>query len=186
MRIFIAIELPSEVKAALTALQNDLRQARADVAWTKPDNFHLTLKFLGEVDAQQLSDITNACLDAAASASPFALQIKDTGVFPNVRQPKVLWAGLAGELDKLQVLHRTLDAKLYALGFAKEVRDFNPHLTLGRVKGRANEAAVTAKLLMAELPAQSFSVDEFIVMQSQLHPAGSIYTPLAHCPLGGR
>lgn len=183
MRVFIAIELPDEVKAALTALQNDLRQTRADVAWTKPDNFHLTLKFLGEMDAKQIPDITNACNDAAASADSFSLQVKDTGVFPNVKQPKVLWASLAGELNQLQSLQRQLDTNLHALGFAKEPRSFNPHLTLGRVKSRLNEAAVTAKLLMAELPALSFTVSELVVMQSQLHPTGSIYTPLAHCPL---
>jgi 2'-5' RNA ligase len=183
MRVFIAIELPNEVKAALAALQTDLRQTRADVTWTKPDNFHLTLKFLGEVAAASLPDITNACVDAATSAPPFSLQVKDTGVFPNVRQPKVLWVGLAGELEKLQSLHRTLDAKLHALGFEKETRSFNPHLTLGRVKSRTNEAAVTAKLLMTELPELSFAVAELVVMQSQLHAAGSIYTPLAHCRL---
>ncbi len=183
MRTFIAIELPNEVKAALAALQNDLRQARADVAWTKPDNLHLTLKFLGEVDAKQISEITNACNDAAVSADSFLLSIKSTGVFPNVKQPKVLWVGLAGAMDKLQSLQRQLDTNLHALGFAKETRGFNPHLTLGRVKSRLNEAAVRAKLLMAELPALSFTVSELVVMQSQLHPAGSIYTPLAHCQL---
>ncbi|HEX4947326.1 MAG TPA: RNA 2',3'-cyclic phosphodiesterase [Blastocatellia bacterium] len=184
MRVFIAIELPNEIKAALTALQDELRQTRADVTWTRPDNFHLTIKFLGEVEANQLPNITNACVDAAASVSSFMLQVKETGVFPNVKHPKVLWAGMAGELDQLQALHRTLDANLHALGFAKEARSFNPHLTLGRVKSLKNIAAVTAKLLLAELPAWSFSVAELVVMQSQLHPAGSIYTPLAHCPLG--
>lgn len=186
MRVFIAIELPNEVKAALTALQEELQQTRADVAWTKADNFHLTLKFLGEVETYLVSHITNACREAAASASAFSLQIKTTGVFPNVKQPKVLWAGLAGELDKLQALHRQLDAKLHALGFAKEARAFNPHLTLGRVKSLKNVAAVTANLLMSDLPALSFFVSELVVMQSQLHPAGSIYTPLAHCKLGER
>lgn len=184
MRVFIAIELPNEVKAALTALQNELRQTRADVAWTKADNFHLTLKFLGEVETDLISNITNACREAAANASVFSLQVKSTGVFPNVKQPKVLWAGLGGELDKLQALHRQLDANLHALGFAKETRAFNPHLTLGRVKSLKNVAAVTAKLLMADLPALPFSVSELVVMQSQLHSAGSIYTPLVHCKLG--
>jgi 2'-5' RNA ligase len=88
-------------------------------------------------------------------------------------------------LDQLQSLHRQLDTNLHTLGFAKETRGFNPHLTLGRVKSLKNVAAVTAKLLMADLPAMSFSVSELVVMQSQLHPAGSIYTPLAHCQLRG-
>ncbi|MBL8203572.1 MAG: RNA 2',3'-cyclic phosphodiesterase [Blastocatellia bacterium] len=181
MRVFIAIELPDEIKAALMALQDDLRQTRADVAWTKPENFHLTIKFLGEVEANQIAAITNACVDAAASVDSFVLGVKTTGVFPNLKQPKVLWASVAGELEKLQSLHRQLEANLHALGFAKEARAFNPHLTLGRVKSLKNVAAVTAKLLMAELPELSFTASELIVMQSQLHPAGSIYTPLAKC-----
>jgi RNA 2',3'-cyclic 3'-phosphodiesterase len=179
MRVFIAIELPTEVKVALTALQNDLRQARAAVAWSRPDNLHLTINFIGEVEADQLPIITNACIDAAASVPPFSLQLNDTGVFPNVRQPKVLWVGLTGEMDKLQSLHRILEDNLYAAGFAKETRAYHPHLTLGRVGNPQNLEAVTAKLLMAELPALSFSVSSLVVMHSHVQSAVLTYTPLA-------
>lgn len=183
MRVFIAIELPAEIKAALAALQTELRQTRADVSWTKPDNFHLTLKFLGEIEAHRLPAITNACVEAAAGVSAFSLRLQKTGVFPNLKQPKVLWAGLASENDTLSRLQQRVEASLHALGFAKESRTFHPHLTLGRVKSLANLAAVTAKLLAAPLPELSFPVHELVVMQSQLHPAGAIYTPLANARL---
>lgn len=183
MRVFIAIELPVEIKTELATLQNELRQARADVSWTKPENFHLTLKFLGEVAEPQIADITNACGDAAASVSAFSLRLQNTGVFPNLKQPKVLWVGLTGEDNALQQLHRQVEEHLQALGFAKEARAFKPHLTLGRVKSLTNIAAATAKLLMYPLPEVSFQAHELIVMQSQLHSAGSIYTPLARCGL---
>lgn len=183
MRVFIAIELPPEIKTALATLQDELQQARADVSWTKPDNFHLTLKFLGEVEAARIAGITNACADAATHVSAFSLHLQKTGVFPNLKQPKVLWVGLAGEGDTLQQLHRRVEENLQSLGFAKEARAFNPHLTLGRVKSLANIATVTAKLLAYPLPEFSFHVHELVVMQSQLHPQGSIYTPLAKCSL---
>lgn len=186
MRIFIAIELPAEIKAALAALQNELRQTRADIGWTKPGNFHLTLKFLGEVEASQIPAITNACLEVATHVSAFSLRLQKTGVFPNLKQPKVLWAGLASEGDELSQLQQRVEANLQPLGFAKESRAFHPHLTLGRVKSLANIAAVTAKLLTCPLPQLSFPVCELVVMQSQLHSSGSIYTPLATVKLRER
>lgn len=183
MRVFIAIELPTEVKVALTALQNDLRDTPADIAWSRPDNFHLTINFIGEVEAEQLSIITNACSDAAASVQPFVLQLNGTGVFPNDRQPKVLWVGLTGEMDKLQSLHRTLKDNLHAAGFAQETRAYHPHLTLGRVGNSRNVGAVTAQLQMVELPVLPFSVSELVVMHSHVQSAVLTYTPLAKCPL---
>lgn len=183
MRVFIAIELPDEVKAALAALQNELRKVHAEISWTKPENLHLTLKFLGEVEADRIADVTQACTDAAASVSSFSIRVKDTGVFPSVKQPRVLWVSLAEGLAELRTLHHKLEENLHALGFEKEARAFQPHLTLGRVKALKNVSAVTAKLLMYQLPELSFHTHELVVMQSKLHPTGSIYTPLAKCSL---
>jgi 2'-5' RNA ligase len=183
MRVFIAIELPDEVKAALAALQSELQKADAEISWTKPENLHLTLKFLGEVEADRIPKVTQACADAAASVGSFSIRVQDTGVFPNVKQPRVLWVGLAEGLAELRTLHNKLDENLHTLGFEKETRAFNPHLTLGRVKSLKNVSAVTAKLLTYKLPELSFHAHELVVMQSQLHPAGSIYTPLAKCSL---
>src|SRR5262245_66270718 len=100
MRTFIAIELPSEIKSALASLQTELRRAGADVSWTRSENIHLTLKFLGEVDERRIGEVEKVCVSSAAEFQPFALSLKETGVFPNARQPRVLWAGLAGETAK--------------------------------------------------------------------------------------
>lgn len=178
MRVFIALEIPPEIKAALAALQQELRQTRAAVSWTQPDNFHVTLKFLGEVEAPRLSAITAACLAAAAQVSAFSLRLQQTGVFPKLKQPKVLWAGLHSEGEALQQLQQRVEDHLQPLGFAKE-HTFHPHLTVGRVKSLAHSADVTAKWLAYPLPELSFQVCELVVMQSQLHPAGALYTPLA-------
>ncbi len=185
MRVFIAIELPDNIKTALAALQTELRQVRAAVSWTRLESLHLTLKFLGAVEAQQLPAITQACVDAKHGVQPFAVSIKNTGGFPNLQQPRVLWVGLAAGIAELRAIHRRLDHHLHTLGFEKEARAFNPHLTLGRVKSLENIPAVAARLLAYPLPELSFQVHELVVMQSQLHQAGAIYTPLARCSLHG-
>ncbi len=183
MRIFTALELPAEIKSALATLQTELRATHADVSWAKLENFHLTLKFLGEVESQKISAITTVCEEVAAITPQFSLRLHDAGIFPNAKNPRVLWAGIDGELNLLKSLHKNLDEKLHALGFAKELCPFNPHLTLGRVNTLKNMPQAIAKLLMHQFPALNFQVQEIVVMQSQLHSQGSIYTPLARCQL---
>lgn len=185
MRVFIAIKLPDPIKTALAALQAELRQVSAKVSWTRLENLHLTLKFLGEVEAQRIPEVASACAAAALDAPPFAIGLQGTGGFPNLKHPRVLWIGLTGGIVALRTLHRTLDANLQTLGFEKEAHAFNPHLTLGRVKSLENISVATAKLLAYQLPELSFPVRELVVMQSQLHAAGAIYTPLARCGLHG-
>lgn len=185
MRIFIAIELPAEIKNALAAIQNELRTARAEIGWTKVDNIHLTLKFLGEIESAKAPAITNACIQAAASVAPFLLEVKDLGVFPNLRQPRILWAGLAGALGELRILHQNIDRNLHHLGFEKDARAFKPHLTLGRVKSNKNLTALISKLGACKLPELSFQAKEIFVMQSQLQSGGAVYTPLAKCHFNG-
>ena len=185
MRVFIAIELPADIKLALAAVQSDLRQARAEVSWARPESLHLTLKCLGEVAASRWPEIVEACAVAAARVAPFALKVGGAGGFPNLQQPRVLWVGLTTGLVELRMLQQKLEATLQALGWAKEARTFNPHLTLGHVKTPHNLVAATARLLAYPVPELPFQVQELVVMQSQLHPAGSIYTPLAKCDLNG-
>src|SRR5262245_65628784 len=136
MRTFIAIEIPSEIKSALAALQDELRRAGADVSWTKPENIHLTLKFLGEVDERRIGEVEKVCVASAAEFQPFTLRLNETGVFPNARQPRILWAGLAGEIEKTVEMRKRLDDGLALIGFEREEKDFRPHLTIGRVKSK--------------------------------------------------
>src|SRR5215475_5700123 len=134
MRTFIAIEIPPEINSALMDLQTELRRAGADVSWTKPENLHLTLNFLGEVDEKRIVEVERACVSSAAEFQPFTLSLNETGVFPNARQPRVLWAGLAGEIEKAVEMRGRLDDGLALIGFEREEKDFRPHLTIGRLK----------------------------------------------------
>lgn len=184
MRTFIAIEIPEAVKTVLSVMQNELRRAQADINWTKPENIHLTLRFLGEVDEKRLEDVKRSCAEAAAEFAPFTLKLNGAGVFPNFRQPKVLWAGLAGELEIAGKLQRRLEAGLTSLGFAPEDKPFKPHLTIGRVKSPKNARQVAALTEIQTLPDLPFEVQEIVLMKSELHSAGARYTSLAKFSLG--
>ena len=183
MRTFIAIEIPSEVKSALAALQDDLRRAGADVSWTRPENIHLTLRFLGEVDEKRVGEVEKVCVTSAAKFQPFTLRLNDTGVFPNARQPRILWAGLAGEIEKAVEMRERLNDGLALIGFEREEKDFRPHLTIGRVKSNRKIRELLSLADARRVPASSFLVTEIVLMKSELHPAGARYTAIAKVSL---
>lgn len=137
IRCFIAIELPDELKREIKRIQTKLKSdGQAGVKWVDPDGIHLTLKFLGEVDADWIDEITEAIKSAAVGIPPFRLEVKGLGVFPNLNRVRVVWVGLEGELDKLTQLVRQIETYVSPLGFPTEAREFTPHLTLARVGDR--------------------------------------------------
>jgi RNA 2',3'-cyclic 3'-phosphodiesterase len=156
-----------------------LRRAGADVSWTKPENIHLTLRFLGEVDERRIGEVEKVCVSSAAEFQPFTLSLGGAGVFPNARQPRVLWAGVRGEIEKTMEMRRLLEEKLALIGFEPEEKDFHPHLTIGRVKSNRKTRELLALADAHRLPALSFVVSEIVLMKSELRPAGAEYTPMA-------
>jgi RNA 2',3'-cyclic 3'-phosphodiesterase len=183
MRTFIAIEIPAAIKTALAALQNDLRRAAAEVSWTRPENIHLTLRFLGEITEQQSQAIAVACEETAAQFPPFTLNLDAPGFFPNTHQPRVLWAGLRGEVEAARQLQLQLEQRLLVIGLPRADKSFQPHLTIGRIKSGKNAGQLVALADLYDLPALSFTVDEIVLMKSELHPAGARYTPLSRARL---
>lgn len=179
MRTFIAIEVPEAIKTELARLQTELRKTGAEVVWAKPDNIHLTLRFLGEVEERRLAELKQLCVETAAEFQPFTLRLKDIGYFPNFRQPRVVWVGLAGEMEVARQLQKRLDAELIARGFNQDDKPFKPHLSIGRMKSGKNIKPLVAKANLYALPELAFEVGEIVLFQSELHPAGSRYTALA-------
>src|SRR5262245_18984155 len=179
MRCFIAIEVPSEVRSAFVELQNVLRSAGADVAWTNPDNVHLTLKFLGEIDKKLVSKVEQVCLETITSMSPFELNVNRIGLFPNERHPRVLWVGLGGEIETLEKLQEQLDERLAGIGFEVEEKDFQPHLTVGRIRSNKNLREMLKRSDGYSLPTLSFVVEEIVLMKSDLLSSGACYSELA-------
>lgn len=191
IRSFIAIELPKEVKKELAQLSNELGKARySSIRWVDSENIHLTLKFLGNVRVNQVPQITEAMKEGVYSIPPFYLEISGVGAFPNTKQPRVIWVGISGEIDKLSQLQRSINSMLTPLGFVEEKRPFAPHLTIARVKD--NASSVDRKALGQLLMSTKFeskwhiAVNSIHLMKSQLTPDGAIYSRLSIVNLQGK
>ena len=143
----------------------------------KKENFHLTLKFLGEVEETLLPDITDELALIAKQFSPFSLTIRGNGGFPSVQKAKVLWIGCSVP-ESLHEMHRQIEENLLQFGFEKEKREFKPHLTLGRVKGRLSDEYVEY-FISHPYAEEKIHVVEFSLMKSTLTPRGAIYSELS-------
>jgi 2'-5' RNA ligase len=189
IRSFVAIELPEEAGKGLARLRRELeRDEHRFVKWVDPAGIHLTLKFLGNIPSRRVTEITEAMKGAAQGVSPFLLEISGLGAFPSLKQARVLWVGVGGELDKLSELQRNIDSALAILGFPKEERPFVPHLTLARI--REGTSAPDKKDFGELVGSASFEdkypveVEAIKLMRSQLTPAGALYTCLSVAGLG--
>lgn len=186
LRLFIAIDMPDRVREEITELSNLLMKYDTDVKWVPPNNIHLTVKFLGSTPEAMIEAIRESLVAVASGFAPFHLLIKGTGAFPNEKHPRVLWVGVA-DSDPLRSLRDRIEAKLEALGFPREGKDFHPHLTLGRVRSQRGLIALLKQLsLYRKAHFGEFSVDAVNLMQSELKPKGAEYRCLHAIPLGRR
>lgn len=186
IRAFLALELPGGLKSALRDARRQFEILPGGaVRWTSPEQMHLTLRFLGDIPAADVGDVTLALRRACDGVGGFELKAGELGAFPGARRPRVLWIGLGGELGPLRVLQARVLAETRRWGGMEE-REFHPHLTLGRVKTtRADHLATLARLLSAaRAPAGGgWAVDHVDFIRSELTPAGARYTVLATAPL---
>lgn len=183
-RAFVAVELPADLLKALNGVQAELRGRGVRARWTRAENLHLTLKFLGPLPAGRLRAVTDAMQWAAGEYAAFELTAAGIGVFPGIRRARVLWVGLTEAAPVLTRLQRSLDERLGEIGFAREGRGFQGHLTLGRF------SAIPPDGLIADVVSAyasecfgSFKVREVVLFQSDLRPQGPVYTALAKAPL---
>lgn len=188
IRAFIAVELPGEVASFLARLQDDLRKReQAPVKWVHPESIHLTLKFLGNIDARKVDAIAAAVSGAAKGIGPLRLRLGAPGAFPNLRAPRVICIGLEGQTEELSNLHRNIDRALVPLGFSPEKRRFSPHLTLGRVRDKAapNELRLLGEAVSTLKVETSLAFEAMAVslMRSTLTREGAIYDRLASAAL---
>lgn len=175
MRLFIAIDLPTEVRKKLDEIQRALRPKADSAKWVDPESIHITLKFLGEVPEKQLDDI-NAEM-TGLSWKPFTITVRGVGFFPGNRSPRVFWAGM--EAPTMQGLAEQLDSRMDRLGFEKEKRAFRPHITLARARDtRLDSALVNGAAQYEEHDFGSFTADRVFIIKSTLKPTGSVYEKL--------
>ena len=183
IRSFIAIELPDELKLALTRLQDKLRQHHPPwIKWVDPQRIHLTLKFLGNIGVDKISRITVAMEAAVQGISPFHLQVTNPSAFPNLKRVQVVWVGVGGETERLKELQQRLESHLVPLGFSAEAREFTAHLTLARLRNQAtpDERQKIGQLIAATRfeTAHTIEVEAINLMKSQLTREGAIYSKI--------
>jgi RNA 2',3'-cyclic 3'-phosphodiesterase len=181
VRLFVALAIPESVQSNLAALIQEMRAVDGKAKWVRPENLHVTLKFIGETAPEKLDAIRTE-LSEVRSPQPVHLQFQGIGFFPNARRPRVLWAGMEASPNLAQ-LAADVDKAIAPLGFPLEVRAFTPHLTLARFDPPGMSAALRAA---AERNAtRKFGILrglEFQLIQSKLQPTGAEYTTLHSFP----
>jgi RNA 2',3'-cyclic 3'-phosphodiesterase len=186
LRLFIALETPATVRAALGRTLAELRRVDADVRWESEEKLHATLKFLGETPEGGLEGVLAALAHAASSTPPLPIAYTGLGFFPSPRQPRIVWAGMVEPTGALNDFHARIEASMGALGFAEESRAFHPHVTLGRVKSPRGIAALRARVETCTFDQPPITLHEVALIRSDLRPSGSVYTTLKRVSLSGK
>lgn len=182
MRLFIAIDLPQEIKDFLAGLQTRLKKSGADIKWVSPKNIHLTLKFLGEIDDTHLVDKINSVLENIASNKPpFRISFNSIGAFPSLKSARIIWVGVNKGQDTIKEISEDFENKLQDLGIAKEDRPFSSHITIGRTRSSLNREKLikgidelSTEIFDKKNPVE-FTVTAITLFKSTLTAKGPIY-----------
>ena len=178
-RCFVAVECGGdELAAKFREIKRVLEATKADFKFVEPENIHLTLKFLGEIEPSLVEQVTRVV--EGISFQPFTAKIEHVGVFPNLRRPRVVWAGITEGSSQLEEIWSEIDGKLSVLGFEREMRRFSPHITIGRVRsGRNRDKLVHEISSLSDYVFGDLHVDRVVLKKSVLTPRGPVYTTLA-------
>jgi len=179
IRSFIAIELSPIIKSKIEEIQSKLKSSTSDVRWVRKEGIHLTLKFLGNIEEERISEISDIIRKCSTDTTTFTLKVHSLGAFPNERNPKVIWVGAEDESGNLGKLQHALEKGLAKIGFKKEKRSFSPHLTLGRLRSPKGKSELTQRLEnYKNYEFGTFEAKEVCFFKSELKPGGAIYTKL--------
>lgn len=179
IRSFIAVKMPPGAVDRLRQAQDRLRAAEAGWKWVDPDAFHITLKFLGNVEQSRLSALWESVCEAAAGSPPFTMALRGLGAFPNLDVPRVAWVGIDEGAAALVGLAAKVEQACELHGFEPERRPFRAHLTLGRARRPAPNPGLAAAIEeLADADLGEAGVDRMLLMKSQLTPRGAHYDVL--------
>ena len=184
MRLFIAMPLGHNVEINLGSIIDDLRTYTNAVKWVAPQNIHLTVRFLGDTEEQRVLKIKQL-LDKISSEHPIVKTSIDTlGGFPNLRRPRVLWAGINSNVEILEKLARQVELSVRELHFEKESKGFKPHLTLGRIRKPQDLARLVSRMESFTMDPLPIALDRIVLFKSTLTPEGPIYERLHEAMFG--
>ncbi len=187
VRTFVAVELAQDVRGRTSRLIKKWSASGADVRWVKPENMHLTLNFLGDVDEREVHQVCDAVARAAASHEVFQCSFFGVGAFPNAAKPRTVWIGIDENREALCSLQAATEEALHKIGFPKERRRFNPHLTIGRAKHAGSDWGQLSEMIdqAGQFDGGTMKVAEVVVFSSQLESYGAVHHPLSRAPLSG-
>jgi 2'-5' RNA ligase len=178
LRLFIAIDIPEQIKREIGELIGVLIKHDTDIKWIMPENIHLTLRFLGATSESLVLKIRESLSTAASTCEPFPIHIQSTGAFPNDKYPRVLWTGIV-DSHLLKNLRNRIEDSLSMIGFQRDDKEFHPHLTLGRVRSQKGMISFMKEFrLFRDKKFGGFLADQVKLMRSELRPAGPLYTCL--------
>ena len=188
VRTFIAVSLPGPVKQELKQLQARVKKMGVHASWPRPEAFHLTLKFLGDVSLGHMGSIQRCMEKAASQSAGFQLKAQGLGIFPSVKRPRVIWAGVGGRTDLLEQVFNNLEKGLAPLGFQKQGQRFSPHFTLARVKHKTADPVDFVRLIRecSDVRSMPFSVATIDLYKSRLTSRGAIHEKLFEARIGKR
>ena len=181
IRSFIALPIPSHAQQAIAEIQAKLKAPQADVKWESQDKFHITLFFLGNVEQSKLELLPTALANSIQQFQSFTTTYESVGAFPNIHNPRVIWVGITSNQTVLDI-QSMVERVCAEFGFPREDRKFHPHITLGRVKGIRNLARLTEAIKTITFEPIETLCSEILLMKSEVHPSGSIYTILKSFP----
>jgi RNA 2',3'-cyclic 3'-phosphodiesterase len=187
LRTFVAVPVDRFTHDRLVGLQKRFAESAVPVKWVEPDNLHITLLFLGEVDAREVPAVCSAAEQACRRIAPFAMTLAGAGAFPTPRRPRTLIVHVTEGAAELVALHDAVEVPLLNLGcYRREERTYKPHLTLGRVKGDVAEPLADAIRQFEGWQGGQSHVDEILIMSSELRAHGPEYTVLCRARLRGK
>ena len=187
IRSFLAFELPAGIREIVTRVAGEVRKWPLEVKWVRVENIHLTVVFMGNVKTEDLQSVKEAVQGVCLKSAPLQISLRGMGVFPHKRNPRVLWLGLDGDVERMSHFRDALQKKLRPLGVKEEKKRFKPHLTLGRFR-RPNKLDLHLDEIIfkyKDLNSPTCRLSEFILFKSDLKPGGAVYTKMASWPLLG-
>ena len=184
IRTFIAVEIPANIRQKLAEVSDELSRLGVDAKWVPKENFHITLKFLGNVKAELIANVSEVVKSVVDQTSSFDIALAGLGAFPRLSRPSVVWVGISEGTSEIKSLAEHIDSKLVNLGFEREARPFSGHVTLARIRTLKNIDKLREKIeILKDQYIGAFGVKSVVVMKSDLQRTGPIYTPISEFEL---
>jgi len=188
IRSFLAFEIPEEIKETVFFIYKGLKSSSLDVRWVKRENIHLTVVFMGNVKESDIESIGRAVEKTCNKYAPFKIRIKGAGVFSSLRNARVLWIGVEGDIERMSYFRDSLQKRLKPFGIKTENRKFSPHITVGRFRKGFNQTSKLKEVIdkFKDVISPETVLKELVLFKSELRPDGAIYTKLNSWPIKGK